>query len=486
MSQSLSDLRHRIRAASHADEPDLVAGLLDGTLLSVAERDAVRADAIAIVEACRGRSHKAGTLDAFLQEFGLSNDEGIALMCLAEALLRVPDDETADRLIAEKIRSGNWGAHKGRSASRFVNASVWGLMLTGRIVRLDADITEGTDFWMQRLVNKLGEPVVRQAVRAGDARSWAASMSSGARSKRACARDGRATVRGYALFLRHARRGGDDRARRRPLFLADAYRGDRADQPRADAAAANPGISVKLSALHPRYEVAQAGRIMDELFRACARWRARRRAWMGLNVDAEEADRLGLSLVFEAVLADPSLSAGTASAWSCRPIPKRASDVIDGCMRWGAAYGPPTMVRLVKGAYWDAEIKHAQVEGLADFPVFTRKAASDVSYLGCARKLLGMTDRIYPQVRHPQRPHRRRGAGDGARISTRRTIEFQRLHGMGEAAVRHLLGKERRCAETLADLCAGGRRIATSWPIWCAGCWRTAPILLLRLRGTLL
>ena len=161
---SLFDLRAQIRRATCADEKSVLATLLASSSLSPERRERLRGHAVDLVEHCRRKSHKAGTLDAFLQEFGLSNKEGIALMCLAEALLRVPDEETADRLIAEKIQSGDWGAHKGKSWSRFVNASVWGLMLTGRVVRLDDDITDQTSSWMRRLINTLGEPVVRQAV----------------------------------------------------------------------------------------------------------------------------------------------------------------------------------------------------------------------------------------------------------------------------------------------------------------------------------
>ena len=161
---SLDVLRHLVRETACADERQVVESLLSATQLSEAQRDKVLQHSIELVERCRGKSDKAGTLDAFLQEFGLSNNEGIALMCLAEALLRVPDEETADRLIAEKIQSGDWGSHKGKSSSSFVNASVWGLMLTGRVVRLEDDITGNTGNWMQRLVSTLGEPVVRQSV----------------------------------------------------------------------------------------------------------------------------------------------------------------------------------------------------------------------------------------------------------------------------------------------------------------------------------
>ena len=164
MSDTLSQLRNEIRKATYADEPELVRQLLEQGAIDKQGSEQVRARAITLVERCRGMSHKAGTLDAFLQEFGLSNNEGIALMCLAESLLRVPDEETADRLIAEKILSGDWASHKGKSGSRFVNASVWGLMLTGRVVTLDEDITGDTTSWMKKLVSSLGEPVVRRAV----------------------------------------------------------------------------------------------------------------------------------------------------------------------------------------------------------------------------------------------------------------------------------------------------------------------------------
>jgi RHH-type proline utilization regulon transcriptional repressor/proline dehydrogenase/delta 1-pyrroline-5-carboxylate dehydrogenase len=431
MSQSLSDLRHRIRAASHADEPDLVAGLLDGTLLSVAERDAVRADAIAIVEACRGRSHKAGTLDAFLQEFGLSNDEGIALMCLAEALLRVPDDETADRLIAEKIRSGNWGAHKGRSASRFVNASVWGLMLTGRIVRLDADITEGTDFWMQRLVSKLGEPVVRQAVLQamkimGSQYVLGRTIEEGMRKGREGNRPG--TRFSYDMLGEGARTGPDAK-RYFDNYVAAIDTISRAGN--AASVIDADGISLKLSALHPRYSFRQRARVMHELLpRVLELARLARAGGLGFTIDAEECDRLDISLdIFEALARDDSLVGWDGLGFVLQTYQKRAPAVTDWLIALGRDTGRRLMVRVVKGAYWDGEIKHAQEQGLADYPVFTRKCHTDLCFEHCAAKLLAAPDAVFGKFA----THNAYSAALVRHLAgASRDYEFQRLHGMGQ------------------------------------------------------
>jgi RHH-type proline utilization regulon transcriptional repressor/proline dehydrogenase/delta 1-pyrroline-5-carboxylate dehydrogenase len=352
-------------------------------------------------------------------------------MCLAEALLRVPDERTADRLIAEKIQSGDWGSHKGRSASRFVNASVWGLMLTGKIVRLDEEITDRTASWMQRLVSRAGEPVVRQAVlqamriMGGQyvlGRSLGEAMRRGRDGNRPGTRfsfdmlgEGARTYADAQRYLEGYRKA-----------IAAICRGGRA----ADVIGAD-GISLKLSALHPRYQFRQRQRVMDELLP-----RVREIALLaaagniGFNIDAEECDRLDVSLdLFEALARDPALAGWDGLGFVLQTYQKAAPAVSDWLVALGRDCGRRLMVRLVKGAYWDGEIKHAQERGLADYPVYTRKCHTDLCFEVCSARLLEAADAIYPKfathnaytvalVRHL--------AGDS------RDYEFQRLHGMGQ------------------------------------------------------
>ena len=427
----LEALRHRIRSAKHAPEAALVQSLLDDSRLDENARVAVRDGAIAMVDACRGRRQESGTLDAFLQEFGLSNAEGIALMCLAEALLRVPDERTADRLIAEKIQSGDWGAHKGRSASRFVNASVWGLMLTGRIVRLDEDITERTASWVQRLASALGEPVVRQAVLQamrimGGQYVLGRSLEEAMRRGRDGNRPG--TRFSYDMLGEGARTDADAQryleAYRRAI-RSICERGRSGDVIGAD------GISLKLSALHPRYRFRQRQRVLEELLP-----RVRELALLaaggniGFNIDAEECDRLDLSLeLFEALARDPALRGWDGLGFVLQSYQKTALPVCEWLIALGRDTGRRLMVRLVKGAYWDGEIKHAQERGLVDYPVYTRKCHTDLCFELCSARLLEARDAVYAKfathnaysvalVRHL--------AGDS------RDYEFQRLHGMGQ------------------------------------------------------
>jgi RHH-type proline utilization regulon transcriptional repressor/proline dehydrogenase/delta 1-pyrroline-5-carboxylate dehydrogenase len=436
MTQSLEQLRADIRATTCADEAAVIRHLLASSGLSEQQRQAVRQRAIGLVERCRTMSHKAGTLDAFLQEFGLSNDEGIALMCLAEALLRVPDEDTANRLIAEKIQSGDWGAHKGKSTSRFVNASVWGLMLTGRVVRLDDEITEHTASWVKRLVSALGEPVVRQAVLQamrimGGQYVLGRSIEEAMRKGVADNRPG--TRFSFDMLGEGARTDAD--ARRYFESYAAAIRAISAAGGGSSVIDAN-GISVKLSALHPRYEYRQKKRVMAELLPRVRDLALMAKAGgMGFSIDAEEADRLDLSLdIFEALARDPELAGWDGLGFVLQAYQKRGHLVADWLVTLARDTHRKLMVRLVKGAYWDGEIKHAQEQGLADYPVFTRKCHSDLSYQLCAERLLAAQDAIYPQFA-THNAHTvalvQELTADG------RHFEFQRLHGMG-----HLLYDE--------------------------------------------
>jgi RHH-type proline utilization regulon transcriptional repressor/proline dehydrogenase/delta 1-pyrroline-5-carboxylate dehydrogenase len=437
MTNTLSELRTKIRQASCADEPAVLKTLLAASAITPQRHDAVRNMSITLVQRCRQMSHKAGTLDAFLQEFGLSNNEGIALMCLAEALLRVPDEETANRLIAEKIQSGDWGAHKGKSGSRFVNASVWGLMLTGRVVRLDDEIAEDTSSWMRRLVSSLGEPVVRQAVLQamrimGGQYVLGRTIAEGLKKGIADNRPG--TTFSFDMLGEGARTDAD--ARRYFEAYATAI-GSISDTVRGGSVNEANGISVKLSALHPRYEFRQKRRVMAELLpRVRELALMAKRGGMGLSIDAEECDRLDISLeLFEALARDAELADWDGMGFVLQAYQKRAYLVADWLIALARDTGRRFMVRLVKGAYWDGEIKHAQEQGLADYPVFTRKCHSDVSYQLCAERLLSAQDVIYPQFA----THNAHTVALVQELTAdgKSSFEFQRLHGMG-----HLLYDE--------------------------------------------
>lgn len=436
MSLGLPELRATIRSHTHSDEPTVVAQLLQESTLNSAHREAVRNQAIDLVQRCRAKSHKAGTLDAFLQEFGLSNNEGIALMCLAESLLRVPDKETADRLIAEKILSGDWASHKGQSGSRFVNASVWGLMLTGRVVTLEDDITGDTASWVKRLVSSLGEPVVRKAVLQA-MRIMGGQYVLGRSIEEAIQKgvaDNHPNTRFSFDMLGEGARTDADALRYFDAY-ADAIGRIMATESRQSVVAAN-GISVKLSALHPRYEFRQKQRVMAELLpRVKALALKAKSGGIGFSIDAEECDRLDISLdIFEALARDEALAGWDGLGFVLQAYQKRATHVARWLVALAAATGRRLMVRLVKGAYWDGEIKHAQEQGMPDYPVFTRKCHSDLSYQVCAQILLASQEEIFPQFA----THNAHTVAMIRELTQNgQEYEFQRLHGMG-----HLLYDE--------------------------------------------
>ena len=417
-----------MRAAILEDEAAAVGRMVEAADLTPADREAISARAADLVRTVRAGG-SASIMQGFLAEYGLSSREGVALMCLAEALLRVPDTETIDALIEDKIAASNWAAHLGQSSSPLVNASTWALLLTGKVLGETEDGLAGA---LHGAVRRLGEPVIRAAV-AQAMRELGHQFVLGRDMGEATARAAELEAQGYSFsydMLGEAARTEAD-ARRYHLAYSDSITA-LADVGLGAAIRKRPGVSVKLSALHPRYEFAQRERVMTELV---ARMRAlallAKSAGIGLNVDAEEADRLDLSLdVIEAVLADPALTGWDGFGVVVQAYGKRAAHVIDWVGALAEAHGRRMMVRLVKGAYWDTEIKRAQEQGLAGFPVFTRKAGTDVCYLTCARRLLGMTDRLYPQFA-THNAHTVAAVLHMAGEST--DFEFQRLHGMGEA-----------------------------------------------------
>jgi RHH-type proline utilization regulon transcriptional repressor/proline dehydrogenase/delta 1-pyrroline-5-carboxylate dehydrogenase len=430
--------RAAITTAYREDERACVRRLLAGaktppTTAALAKR---------LVVALREKGPRGG-VEGLIDEYDLSSREGVALMCLAEALLRIPDAATRDGLIRDKISGGDWRSHLGRGRPLFVNAATWGLMLTGRLVA-PAD-EPGLGHALTRLIARGGEPVIRVGVDRA-IRLMGEQFVTGRNIAEALANSRASEARGY----RHSY----DMLGEAALTAADAtrYLADYAGAIEAIGAASGgrglldgPGISVKLSALHPRYVRSQRDRVMAELLPRLAGLAATARARnVGLNIDAEEADRLDLSLdLLEALCADPRLAGWDGVGFVVQAYQKRAPFVIDHLAALARRTGRRLMVRLVKGAYWDGEIKRAQIDGLADFPVFSRKLHTDVSYLACAKKMLAAGDAIFPQfathnaqtvaaVHEMAGPDFRPGQ-----------YEFQCLHGMGEALYEEVVGADK-------------------------------------------
>lgn len=423
----LATLRQKMRNDHLRNEDEVLDELRQRAEIS----DDFRANAVSrgtqLVTAIRNDS-EPGLMEVFLAEYGLSTDEGIALMCLAEALLRVPDEDTIDALIEDKIAPSAWGEHLGKSSSSLVNASTWALMLTGKVLQ------DGTGMAkvLRSAVKRLGEPVIRVAVSRA-MKELGAQFVLGETIEKALERGRKREKQGYTYSYDMLGEAALTASDAKDYFeaYADAITA-LASECTSDDIRENPGISIKLSALHPRYEVGQRDRVLTELTeRTLTLAKMACDAGMGLNIDAEEADRLDLSLdVIATVLADDRLKGWDGFGVVVQAYGKRASVVIDFLHGLATQLDRKIMVRLVKGAYWDTEIKRAQVEGLRGFPVFTQKAATDVSYICCAKQLLGLTDRIYPQFA----THNAHSVAAIFEIGADpKTYEFQRLHGMGEA-----------------------------------------------------
>jgi RHH-type proline utilization regulon transcriptional repressor/proline dehydrogenase/delta 1-pyrroline-5-carboxylate dehydrogenase len=412
------------------DEAVVLRELLAKKPLSDADRAAVRDEAEALVRAARANTKKQGVVESFLQEFSLGTREGLALMCLAEALLRTPDEETRDRLIAEKIGSADWASHLGKSDSLFVNASTWGLMLTGRLVDVDEQARSDLPGFLSRLAGRVGEPVIRRAVGA------------------AVGIMGEQFVLGRSIdqALTRAKKDGFlcsfDMLGEGARTLADAERYERlyaeaietvGSRKGGDGPESGHGVSVKLSALSPRYEAVQEARVWRELYPRIVRLaKIAAKHDMNFTIDAEEADRLALSLkLLDRLAREPELGDWTGLGLAVQAYQKRAPAVIAAIAELAKSSGRRLMVRLVKGAYWDSEIKRAQVAGRPDYPVYTTKPATDLSYLVCAKAMIAAAPHIYPQFA----THNAHTLAAVRRMAeqAQAPIEFQRLHGMGEA-----------------------------------------------------
>ena len=431
LSPSRSALRQAITAATRIAEDAAVAGLMQQTTTDPEARAATETLAKKLALAVREkRTHSSG-VDALMLEFSLSSDEGVALMCLAEALLRIPDHQTADRLIADKISRGDWRKHLGESPSLFVNAATWGLLITGKLVGTSGERTLGAA--LNRLISKGGEPLIRKGVDMA-MRLLGNQFVTGQTIDDALQNSRANEARGYRYSY--------DMLGESALTASDATRYylsyENAIHAIGKASAGRgikdgPGISVKLSALHPRYVRSQQQRVMAELLPKLTRLVLLAKHYdIGFNIDAEEADRLELSLdLIEALALDPALGSYAGLGVVVQAYQKRSPWVIDFLIDLAWRSGRKMMVRLVKGAYWDAEIKRAQVDGLSGYPVFTRKVHTDLSYLICAQKLLRASDLLYPQfaTHNALTLAAIHTAAERLHVTD---YEFQCLYGMGE------------------------------------------------------
>jgi RHH-type proline utilization regulon transcriptional repressor/proline dehydrogenase/delta 1-pyrroline-5-carboxylate dehydrogenase len=436
--------RTKLRRAYRPDEEQLAVERVKQARLTVEELGEATAMARALVKGVR--AHKPSGVDAFLHAYDLGSDEGIAMMCLAEALLRIPDAHTADELIADKLSGPDWSEKLGRSDSAFVNAATFSLLLTGRVLEGAQDRSDNWKAALGRAVGRLGEPVVRTAVREAMkilGRNFVFGRTIDEALKRAEPEQRQGLSHSFDMLGEAAKTFPD--AER----YADAYAQalDRIAKVAKGGFRKSPGISVKLTALHPRFEythqqeaVAAVLPVMRELALKASK------ADLHFTIDAEEADRLELQMdVFEALLADDSLFANGWSGFgiAIQAYQKRAAPLVDWVIEAARAHRRKLMCRLVKGAYWDTEIKLAQVGGLTDYPVWTRKVATDVSYLACAKKMLAASDVIYPAFA----THNANTIGQIKALAHGREFEFQRLHGMGEELYAELAEMERHLGE---------------------------------------
>ena len=438
------DLRQRLRDYLRIDEDTVVDELISLARFSHSEQLGIRARAAPLVRNVRERRLSSGGIDAFLATYDLSSREGVVLMCLAEALLRIPDAETVDRLIRDKIGSTEWEKRLGSSHSTFVNAGTWALMLTGRIVNLDNEDRNlrGT---LKRLVARAGEPVIRQAVTTA-MRILGRQFVMGRTIDEALERTRGPEASGY----RHSfdMLGESARTSADALRYFESYNQAIAAIGRAATgrpAFETPSISIKLSALHPRYEVANEERVRRELVPAVKALALKAKARnVGFTIDAEEVDRLELSLdLIEALATDSELAGWNGLGLAVQAYQKRAMPLLDWLADLAHRANRRLMVRLCKGAYWDAEIKMTQERGLADYPVFTRKVASDVSYLACARRLFADPVAFYPAFATHNAHTLAAVAEIAISAGGNDEWEYQRLHGMGEELYDQIVGTDK-------------------------------------------
>ncbi|AVA24681.1 trifunctional transcriptional regulator/proline dehydrogenase/L-glutamate gamma-semialdehyde dehydrogenase [Rhizobium sp. NXC24] len=437
-----SELRQAITAAYRRPETECLPPLVAAARVSEAKRYDIRSTARTLIEALRAK-HKGTGVEGLVHEYSLSSQEGVALMCLAEALLRIPDTDTRDALIRDKIAEGDWSSHIGGGKSLFVNAATWGLVVTGKLTSTVND--RSLSAALTRLIARAGEPVIRRGVDMA-MRMMGEQFVTGETIEEALKRaqplEGRGFRYSYDMLGEAATTAAD----------AERYFRDYEKAIHAIGKAAagrgiynGPGISIKLSALHPRYSRSQSRRVMSELLPKVKSLAALAKGYdIGLNIDAEEADRLELSLdLLEELCFDAALKGWNGLGFVVQAYGKRCPFVLDYIIDLARRSERRIMVRLVKGAYWDAEIKRAQLDGLEDFPVYTRKIYTDVAYVACARKLLAAPDAVFPQFA----THNAQTlatiyhlAGPDFEVGK---YEFQCLHGMGEPLYDEVVGKQK-------------------------------------------
>ena len=431
-------LRQAVTDAYRRDEIEAVQDMLQRAQMTDEERNAASELARRLVTQVRASRTKASGVDALMHEFSLSSEEGVALMCLAEALLRIPDNATRDRLIADKISEGNWKSHLNNSPSLFVNAAAWGLLITGKLTTNTSEKNMGSA--LSRIISKGGAPLIRQGV------NYAMRLL------------GKQFVTGQTI--EEALQNGKEREKMGYRFSFDmlgeaAYTEEDANRYYNDYVQAihaigkdaagqvvyeGNGISVKLSAIHPRYSRAQHERVMSELLpRLKELFLLGKKYDIGINIDAEEANRLELSLdLMEALVSDPDLAGYKGIGFVVQAYQKRCPFVIDYLIDLARRNNQKLMIRLVKGAYWDSEVKWAQVDGMDGYPTYTRKVHTDISYLACARKLLDAQDAIFPQFA----THNAYTLGAIYQMGKGKDFEHQCLHGMGETLYDQVVGPQ--------------------------------------------
>ena len=431
-------LRQAVTDAYRRDEIEAVQDMLQRAQMTDEERNAASELARRLVTQVRSSRTKASGVDALMHEFSLSSEEGVALMCLAEALLRIPDNATRDRLIADKISEGNWKSHLNNSPSLFVNAAAWGLLITGKLTTNTSEKNMGSA--LSRIISKGGAPLIRQGV------NYAMRLL------------GKQFVTGQTI--EEALQNGKEREKMGYRFSFDmlgeaAYTEEDANRYYNDYVQAihaigkdaagqgvyeGNGISVKLSAIHPRYSRSQHERVMSELLpRLKELFLLGKKYDIGINIDAEEANRLELSLdLMEALVSDPDLAGYKGIGFVVQAYQKRCPFVIDYLIDLARRNNQKLMIRLVKGAYWDSEVKWAQVDGMDGYPTYTRKVHTDISYLACARKLLDAQDAVFPQFA----THNAYTLGAIYQMGKGKDFEHQCLHGMGETLYDQVVGPQ--------------------------------------------
>lgn len=436
--QSASVLREAITKAYRMDENTCLNRLLSEAIIPEPTQLQVTETASKLVVGTRTRRKKIGGIDAFLQEYDLSSDEGIALMCLAEALLRIPDKATIDRLISDKISTAEWDQHL-KNDSLFVNAATWSLLLTGKIYSGHLNQESGLAKSLKRLISKTGSTVIRPIILQAMT-IIGKQFVMGTTIDKALKRAKKLEIKGYRYsydMLGEAAKTAEDAEKyfQSYLIAIEAIGNDSANLDPVSG----PGISIKLSALHPRYEFAKRKRVLAELTpRVLTLAKAAKQKNIGLTIDAEEADRLDLSLdIIAEVYQNPALNDWEGFGLAVQSYQKRAPFVIDWLKELVKHHKRRLMVRLIKGAYWDSEIKQSQILGLSGYPVFTRKNSTDVSFLACAKKLLAETEYFYPQFG----THNAYSVAAILSLKTKdQPFEFQCLHGMGEPLYDQIVG----------------------------------------------